>query len=222
MKDELAARYGYTGEALVAHDAVDATLFDIPLTKREARDTLGLPGDKKLVLYAGSLETWKGGGTFYKAAMLLDDSYLFLLVGGKENWVEHFRKSYPAHPRVVMLGQKDYETELPYYLKAADVAVIPNTAKEEISRICTSPLKLFAYMASGTPIVASDVPALREVVDERSAIMVSPDDARALADGIRTLAEGSERGRALASRAREDVRAYSWGARARSILDFIS
>lgn len=220
MRDELVAKYGYRGMTLVAHDAVDAALFTIPLSKEEARRELGLPIDKRIALYAGSLELWKGGGTFYESAKHLDDSYLLLIIGGKPNWVEEFEGWYPRTPRVRMLGQKEYDTELPRYLRASDVAVLPNTAKEHISRISTSPLKLFAYMAAGTPIVASDLPSLREILSDRNAVMVAPDDPIALAEGIRraaTEAASIER----AAVAREDVRAHSWEARANAVLRFI-
>jgi glycosyltransferase involved in cell wall biosynthesis len=136
--------------------------------------------------------------------------------------VEEFEAEHVKQERVVMLGQKDYATELPRYLKAADVAVLPNTAREEISRICTSPLKLFAYMASGAPLVASDVPALREVISERSAVFVAPDDPAALAGGIRALAEDPARAAALAAVAKEDARQYTWEKRAERILSFIA
>lgn len=219
MAKELNERGFYTKEICVAADAVTIPLFDIELSKTEARTKLSLPQDKKIVFYAGSLEEWKGVGTLYKSMLTLDDSYLCVIVGGKPNWVEHFNKSHPEHERVVMLGQKDYHTELPLYLKASDVAVIPNTAKEHISRICTSPLKMFAYMASGVPIVASNLPSLSEVLNDRNAILVNPDDSEALAEGIKK-ASGPE-AVLRAVQARKDVEEYTWLKRAESILSFL-
>src|SRR3989338_7168842 len=48
--------------------------------------------------------------------------------------------------------------EIPFWLRAADILVLPNTAIEDISKYYTSPMKLFEYMASGRPIVPSDLP----------------------------------------------------------------
>ncbi len=71
------------------------------------------------------------------------------------------------------------------HLARADVLVLPNSATALSARY-TSPLKLFEYLAAGRPIVASDLPALREVLrDGANAWLVPPDDAAALAGGDR-------------------------------------
>src|SRR5262249_13241169 len=70
----------------------------------------------------------------------------------------------------------------PRWLAAAAVLVLPNSRAEPISARYTSPLKLFEYMAAGRPIVASDLPSLREVLTGgRNAVLVPPDDPGALA-----------------------------------------
>lgn len=109
--------------------------------------------------------------------------------------------------------------ELPANQAAADVLVLPNTGTDETSVRFTSPLKLFTYMASGRPIVASDLPSIREVLDEQSAYLVTPDDAQALARGI-TRALSDTGGRS--ARAFQLVQRYSWDERARGILAALS
>lgn len=84
-------------------------------------------------------------------------------------------------PHVSFLGERPYK-ELPINQRAADVLVIPNTARTAISARFTSPLKAFAHMASDVPIVASDVPSIREALSETNAFFFAPDDARSLAD----------------------------------------
>ena len=84
-----------------------------------------------------------------------------------------------------------------------------------------SPLKMFEYMAAARPIVASDLPALREVLrDRENAVLVEPDNAAALADGLRCLLGDASLAHRLATQARRDVEAYTWENRARIILDF--
>ena len=77
-------------------------------------------------------------------------------------------------------------------------------------------------MASGKPIVASDLPSIREVLNEKNSILVKPDDPHALADGITMLLHDGVLARSLAMQAHRDVQLYTWEARAQNIMDFIS
>jgi len=98
-------------------------------------------------------------------------------------------------------------------LRNADVLVVP-TIDTRWARY-TSPLKLFEYMAAGRPIVASDLPAIREVLtDGENACLVAPGDEHALAAGIRRVLDDPALADRLARRASEGVAAYSWDRRA--------
>jgi glycosyltransferase involved in cell wall biosynthesis len=83
-------------------------------------------------------------------------------------------------------------------------------------------LKLFDYMASGTPIIASDLPSLGEVLrDESNALLVPPGDAEAFARALRRLADGPALGARLSGQAKQESGAYAWELRAQRIIDFI-
>ena len=111
---------------------------------------------------------------------------------------------------------------MPLYQAAADVLVLPNTAQAAISREHTSPLKLFEYMAAGRPIVASDLPSLREVLRHGdNAWLMQPDDPAALAQGIQHLLAEPALAARLAAQAQEEVQAYTWEQRAANILRFV-
>ncbi len=209
------------GQILVAPDAVDIATFDIASSKEDARKRLQLPQEKHIVVYTGSIdEPWKGVGVLVEAAREFGDEYLFVIVGGKPHYVDYFYSLYPKRPNVELVGHRPHD-EIPLYLRAADVVVLPNSAKQEISRLSTSPMKLFEYMAAGRPMVASDLPSLREVLNHENALLVAPDDPSALAEGIRTLVADTQRAAALAGRARRDVERYTWEKRATAILAFM-
>jgi glycosyltransferase involved in cell wall biosynthesis len=85
-----------------------------------------------------------------------------------------------------------------------------------------SPLKMFEYMAAGRPIVATDLPSAREILDDKSAVIVKPGDAEDLARGILKVLRDEEAAAFLAENARAKVKNYSWDERVKNILKFIN
>jgi GxxExxY protein len=217
---------------LVAPDGVDLEQFKIQNSKFKIREDLGLPQDKKIVLYTGHLYEWKGATALLQAAKQsqisnLKSKILFVFVGGTKKDVKKFKSQISNLENIVVIGHRPHQ-EIPYWLKAADVLVLPNSAKEKISQLYTSPMKLFEYMASARPIVASDLPSLREILNDPStgsgqgnAILVKPDDPGALAEGIMKILENPDLAQKISEKARLDVQNYTWQKRAEKILTFI-
>ena len=169
---------------LIAPDGADIDRFDISISKEEARKKLNLPAGKKIVLYKGSLETWKGASIIALATQYIKtDNVLFIFIGGKPGEVEKFRNNFSKISNILIAG-KVSRKETPIYQKAADICVISNSAIETISRLYTSPMKLFGYMAGGRPIVSADLPSLREVLSESNASFFTPDEPDSLAKSI--------------------------------------
>lgn len=202
---------------IVAPDAVSIEEFSSLESKEVARRRLGIPLDAKAVFYIGLLDTWKGADTLLATAKLLVPDIKTVIIGEGTKPLRELRKE---HPEVLFLGFRPYR-ELPGNQQAADVLILPNSGKEAISAKYTSPLKLFTYMASGVPIVASDLPSLREVLSEKNAFIVPPDDPEALALGIRQALENPDDAKNRARQARLDVVDYTWENRAKRILSFI-
>ncbi len=205
---------------LVARDGVHVEDFSLTISKAEARVKTGLPSEAKIVLYTGHLYEWKGADTLASAASKLPSGARAVFVGGTDDELSSFRKKYGNLPQVMVLGRKPH-ADIPYYLKSADVLVLPNSAKEDISRLYTSPLKLFEYMASGVPIVASDLPSIKEVLNKGNAALVKPDNPDALAAGIIDCLNNPKRAGVLAKQAEIEVMKHSWAKRAGMIINFL-
>lgn len=220
---------GFGGDKiLVAHDAVDAKkILDqagSPVKKEDARSRLGLPRDKKIAVYVGSFYAWKGIYVLAEAAKILSEDVLIVAVGGKENELKEIQK-YLDTRRIINFKTTGYiqdAAKRDLYRAAADVLVLPNTSKEKISELYTSPLKLFSYMAARRPIVVSDLPSLREMLNESNAVLVKPDSPHDLADGIRKVISNPEWADKLSARAFADVQDHTWDKRAEKILSFTS
>ena len=207
---------------LVARDGVDLRKFREETGKEKAREKLSLPIYKKIVCYTGHLFPWKGVYTLADSAKSLQQC-LFVVVGGVYHDVRRFQEYLNAEgiSNVEVVGYVQPPI-VPDYLFAADALVLPNSAKAKIASHYTSPLKLFEYMASRRPIVASDLPALREVLrDGENAVLVEPDDPKALAEGIKRVMDDSHLASRINEQAYNEVRQYSWEERARRIIGFV-
>lgn len=217
IKEELVKKGISENKVLVAQDGVDLDDFNIEVSKAEARKKLNLPLDKKIVLYAGLFDKWKGYLTLLEASKFFEKGVKLVMIGGTEKQVEKLRKEYP---NVIFLGYLPY-TRLPLNQKAADVLILPNSGREKVSKYWTSPLKLFSYMASGRPIVASDLPSLREVLNENNAYLVKPDSPEKLAQGVKRVLEGADFSIKISAQAHQDAQFYSWINRVKKIVNFI-
>ncbi len=216
LKDFYLAKGIPNENIFVAPDGVNLSRFVIVETRQECRTKLGLPKDKNIALYSGHLYARKGAQTLALAGAMLNDT-LCVFVGGTEMDVTNFKEKYSTQKNIMILGHRSH-ADIPYYLRAADVLVIPNSAKSDDARLYTSPMKLFEYMASGTPIVASDLPSLREVLNESNSMFVAPDNAQALALGIQKLIADPVLSKNISDKANEDVHNFTWEKRAQNIL----
>jgi glycosyltransferase involved in cell wall biosynthesis len=211
-KNKLIEMFGVPLEKIVLErNGVDVELFGSK-TKAEARSLLQLDPKDRIVLYTGHLYDWKGADTLAAAAASLAEATV-IFVGGTENDTERFRAKWSHEPNIRIVGHVPHAL-IPLWQSAADVLVLPNSSKEEISVHYTSPMKLFEYMASNRPIVASDLPSIREVLPETACIYATPDDAASFADAVKVALSDSDRARV----ARGLVAEYSWEKRARRIL----
>jgi glycosyltransferase involved in cell wall biosynthesis len=186
------------------------------------RTELGLPVNKKIVLYAGHLYEWKGADVLLETARMFthDDSVCFVFVGGTAADVLQFEAKAKGCNNVYIVGHKP-KALIPSYITAADVLVLPNVPVSKESERYTSPIKMFEYMASGVPIVASDLPSLREVLSDQSALFVEPGNPQTLGDAIKEIFSETSSAKARAERALHDVREYTWEKQAAHILDFV-
>ena len=204
---------------ITLHDGVDLEMFDMSISKMEARAKLGIPTALKCVVYTGHLYKWKGVYTLVEASAFLDGIEI-IIVGGTTEDIPVLKEfvTKNGYNNVKIVGYVEHNL-IPYYLKAADALVLPNSGLSEISSSYTSPLKLFEYMASKRPIVASAVPSIMEVLHhEHNAILVEPDNPRVLGDGIKRVMDDPDLASRISEQAYQDVQRFTWEERALAII----
>jgi glycosyltransferase involved in cell wall biosynthesis len=171
-----------------------------PAARASLRDPLGLAEDTRAVLVVGRLVEQKNQALGIRALARLDGHVLLLAGSGSDSEsLEALAVSLGVADRVQFLGDR---TDARALLSAADVVLVP-------SRWEGLSLAVLEAMWSGTPIVATDVVGVKELlVDGRDALMVPDDDTDALVDALRRLATDSDLGPALAARARATAPEY--------------
>jgi glycosyltransferase involved in cell wall biosynthesis len=215
LADELRSRYGDRDRVFVVPDGASSPAAAGPGSARGL-----VPGALPLAAYAGHLYPWKGVDVFVRA-LALTPRIRGLIVGGHpresdRERVESLIDTLGLRDRVEMTGHVP-PAEVPRYLCRATMLVLPNTASA-ISERYTSPLKLFEYLALGRPIVASDLPAIREILTPgETAWLVTAGDPRALAAGLSRLADDSALSARLSQAALALAPHYTWDARARRL-----
>lgn len=201
---------------LIADDGIDETFFGALERKDRAQERLGIKTQDAIAMYIGGFDGWKGAETFFTASNLLP-RINFVAIGGTAEQVSRFSKKYPS---VKFLGQRPY-SEIRHNQQAADVLIVPNSGKTELSSEYTSPLKLFAHMASGVPLIISDIPSLVTVAGRDLVTVVQPDSSESLAKGIEVVFAHYEAKKMSAQELRSISMMYTWTNRAKKILSFL-
>ena len=186
--------------------------------------SIQIPLDKNIICYTGHLFQWKGVYTLAESVQYLPEDCVIYVIGGMDADIIALQGFIAEHhlKNIVLIGYIPYH-DVAMYLAAADILVLPNSAKAKIAREYTSPLKLFEYMGAQRPIVASDLPSLREVLCHRkNAYLVQPDDPKALAEGIIAIVDDKGISSAMTKAAYQDVQKYTWDIRAENILTFLN
>ena len=224
MLEDITTWYGIPPEKMVHEPCgVNFERFGITLESDEARHTLGLPLDQTIVLYVGHLFPVKGVYVLLEAHAFLAPGEVIYVVGGTDDDIVTFRNAWEkagSPKNVVIVGRRPHQ-EIPTWLRAADMLSIPNTAKEPAGSTESSPSKQMEYMASGRPLIASDVPGIRDVMDDTMAFYVTPDSPEAIAKAVAEIRSHPEEARARTQAAREKAKTLGWRERAGRIRAFM-
>ncbi|WP_028454043.1 glycosyltransferase family 4 protein [Chitinilyticum litopenaei] len=216
--DDIAATYGPIRACHVLPDGVDLTAANTCW-----RDEAWQPHSPLQLLYLGSLHPWKGISTLL-AAMSQVEGAMLNIAGGNEPRIAELRQECNAlgcQDRVHFLGPIPPAERFALIAKH-DVCILP-LSKTSIGSRYTSPLKLFEYMAMGKPVIAADLPSIREVLQHKlSGYLFEAENPGALATAIRQLQTNSSLASVLAEQARALVLDYTWLARARKLSNHLA
>ena len=197
----LAARFPRDKTQVLPHGA-DVAAFQSPVAR--ARD---LPTGKPIAGFYGSISEWLDQPLIAACAARLPE-WEFVLIGPVRTDVSELS----THDNITLLGERSYH-DLASYSQHWDVSLLPFLDTPQI-RAC-NPLKLREYLAAGTPVVATDFPALdgyRDLI----AVAANPDQF------VRALSSAREEARSLASLRQLRVAGETWEARAEQVRRWLA
>ncbi|WP_159793752.1 glycosyltransferase [Puerhibacterium puerhi] len=220
MRDELAARGVPAERITVVPNAVDDALLAAPApSPAEARVALGLTTARYVVGTVSSLVGYEGLDTVLRAVALLrsrgvDVAALLVGDGAARPDLVRLAAELGLGEHAILPGRVPRDVARTY-LAALDAVLVPRRP-DRVTRLVT-PLKPVEAGAMGRPVVASDLPALAEVltpmagdVPEPSGLLVPADDVEAWADAVtRVLTDGALRA-SLVARGLENARSRTW------------
>jgi glycosyltransferase involved in cell wall biosynthesis len=211
-------------EIVVAHDGVDLERFQHLDDAKTAKHKANRDSTRPVAGYAGHLYAGRGIEIILACAKALPD-WDFVVAGGTAEDV----RAYTDQATRLKLTNIEFwgfipNSALATKLAIADVLLMPYQKSVSVSSGALdtaqwmSPLKMFEYMAMGRAIISSDLPVLREVLDQKNAVLVDPTDPTAWTQALRNLRTIEAR-QVLIEAASKAVDQYTWRKRAATIMD---
>lgn len=224
---ERSTKLKFKDEALlIAPNGVELEKYDGLPNPSEARRQLNLP-DGLTVGFTGHIYPGRGADLLFELAKQMP-RVNFLWVGGTPDLVEFWRSKLTEAKimNVTMTGFVKHEM-IPFYQAASDILLMPYSRSvsassgQDIAEVI-NPMKMFEYMASGRAIVSADLPSIREVLNEGSAVFCEPANVEKWKLEIESLLADESRRHVLGSQARKDVEQLTWLEREYLIMNRLS
>ena len=186
-------------------NSVDTGCF-YPRDRAQMRRELGFPQDGFIVAFVGRFLDVKGPDRLSAALDSLQDDNIYSVFIGDGPLK-------PTCRNILHCGPLQHD-EIPRYLSAADLFVLPTKAEGCCNAIVEA-------MACGLPIISSNLPFNADILDEDRAIMIDPTDVDAIARAIRQMKENTPVRQEKAHAALQTARSLSIDRRAQNILAFM-
>ncbi|KKP92334.1 MAG: Glycosyl transferase group 1 [Parcubacteria group bacterium GW2011_GWA2_36_10] len=231
IKEQFIKHNFVAGKILVSPNGVDLSIFDLTIDKKQARlkvnNIFNINNilDKKILFYSGSFKTMgneKGLKEVITVLSKLSQDFILLAVGGNQIDIQYYQKiaiDLEIEDKVYFLP-KQKQNILAILQKASDVLLMPFPKIAHYEFFMT-PLKMFEYMASQRPIVASNLPSIKQILDDTSCLFYRVGDLEDLKNKIILAVSDEGLVEKISFSAHLKVQQYDWQKRANNILNFI-
>lgn len=200
----------YRDKIEVIPNGINLEEFNIKLSKEECRNKLGLPHDKKIILFFGNIVAYKGPRILLKAFSKVKSHFkdVKLVFAGRGEMQEELTKlsvELGIKDDVLFTGYVDEKLK-PFYYRSADIFCLPSITMAEAFGIVN-----LEAMACGIPVVSSKLGGIPDVVhDKKTGLLVKPGDKKALEEALTFLLENEDVSLRIGYNGKRKVKEYSW------------
>jgi glycosyltransferase involved in cell wall biosynthesis len=196
------SKMGAGDRAVLIENVMGGDVEEPPaLSAADVRRRWEIAPSSPLVLYTGTFEPYQGLDLLFDAAGLVSKTHpevRILVVGGRPEQIETARSRAAAAAAPAVFTGHQPARDIPAFVDAADILASPRISGTN------TPLKIYSYLRSGKPIVATDLLTHTQVLDRETALLVAPEPAAFAAAIVRLIDEpalGAELSRAARARA---------------------
>jgi glycosyltransferase involved in cell wall biosynthesis len=207
----------------IAPNAIDMDQYQQVIPAQVAREQLNLP-QQFTAVFTGHFYTGRGIELLFGLAQHVPQVH-FLWVGGTEDLVASWRQRLDvAGVKNVTLTGFVPQQQIPLFQSAGDVLLMPygmqiaGSSGGNSADIC-SPMKMFDYLATGRPILSSDLAVIREVLNDETTLFCPAKNIQAWADALTTLINDPQRCQVMGEHARATALGYTWLKRTETALN---
>ncbi len=210
-------------EKFYVHTGYDKKLFSNFNTESISMIRKKLKNNNELLItYTGSLAEWKSTEFILESCKYITKNVKFVIVGGTENEISKLRKKFNSEK--IHFQPRIPHKIIPDYLNASDILVMYTPPIKKIKGLSSfAPLKLLEYLAVGKPILAPELPWIKEVIHNlENGILFDPESPKNLAEQIDNLIDNKKIMEKIAKNAKKDSEKYTLDKRANLIIEIIS
>lgn len=205
----------------VLHDGVNLTVF------YPYNDSKLFKNSNLQICYLGSLQKGRGLEMIIELA-IYDQKNIYNIYGGEVEDVNYWRSiCIEKNIQNINIIGHITNSHVPLILCENDILLMPYQKKVQVrgnenTSSWMSPMKMFEYMASGRVIISSDLPVIREVLNDENSYLVDPENISEWIQTIESISLNKEEARKKAKKALQDVAYFTWKNRANRIMEIIN